>query len=58
MLVRDFGVQPKEGREKRVLRIGGTNVNRRFRNDGRHISKGDGGGGAIIKEYSVQRRRI
>ena len=33
MLVRDFGVQPKEGREKRILRIGGINVNRRFRND-------------------------
>ena len=58
MLVRDFGVQPKEGREKRILRIGGINVNRRFRNDGRHITKRDGGGGAIIKEDDVRRRRI
>ena len=58
MFVRDFGVQPKEGREKRILRIGGINVNRRFRNDGRHITKRDGGGGAIIKEDGVRRRRI
>ncbi len=58
MLVRDFGVQPKEGREKRILRIGGINVNRRFRDDGHHIAKRDGGGGAIIKEDGVQRRRI
>jgi hypothetical protein len=50
MLVRDFGVQPKEGREKRILKIKGINVNRRFRNDGRHITKRDGGGGAIIKK--------
>jgi hypothetical protein len=58
MFVRDFGVQPKEGREKRILRIGGINVNRRFRNDGRHIAKRDGGGGAIIKEVDVRRGRI
>ncbi len=58
MLVRYFGVQPKEGGEKRILRIEGINVNRRFRNDGRHISKRDGGGGAIIKDDNVGRRRI
>ena len=27
MLICDFGVQPKERREKRVLRVGGINVN-------------------------------
>jgi len=41
MLICDFGVQPKERREKRVVR---------------HISKRDRSGG-VIKEYSVRRRR-
>ena len=53
MFVRDFGVQPKEWREKRVLRVGGINVNWRFRNNGCHITKRDGGGGTVIEEDSV-----
>jgi len=57
MLICDFGVQPKERREKRVLRVRGINVNRRFRYNGCHISKRDRSGGTVIKEYSVQRRR-
>jgi hypothetical protein len=57
MLICDFGVQSKEWREKRVLRVGGINVNWRFRYDGHHISKRDGSGGTVIKEYSVRRRR-
>ena len=57
MLVCDLGVQPKERGEKRVLRVGGINVNWRFRYDGRHILKRDGSGGPVIKENSVRRRR-
>jgi len=57
MLMCYFGVQPKERREKRVLRVGGINVNRRFRYNGRQISKRDRSGGPAIKEYSVRRRR-
>jgi hypothetical protein len=57
MLICDFGVQPKERREKRVLRVGGINVNWRFRYDGCHILKRDGSGSTVIEEYSVRRRR-
>jgi hypothetical protein len=57
MLIRDFGIQTKERREKRVLRVGRSNVDRWLRYDGCHIAKGDGGGGAIIKENSVRRGR-
>jgi hypothetical protein len=57
ILVCDLGVQPKERGEKRVLRVGGINVNWRFRYDWHHISKRDGSGGTVIKEYSVRRRR-
>jgi hypothetical protein len=39
MLVRDFGIQTKKRREKRVLRVGRGNVNRWFRDDGCHIAK-------------------
>ena len=57
MLVRDFGIQTKEQREKRVLRVGRINVDWWLRYDGCHITKGDGGEGAIIKENSVRRGR-
>jgi hypothetical protein len=39
------------------LRVGGINVDWRFRYDGCHISKRDGSGCTVVEENSVQRRR-
>ncbi len=36
------------------MRVGLININRRFRDDGRHFTERNGGGGTVIKEDSVE----